>query len=294
MAETDIFNPTNWTAAGLIFNPNPSSGFTRKMGANRQLTRPRLGIYPTRDIENGGHIFQLGWINTDLTIAERIVQFYHNFKDGYFTLIDQDWNQRQYVGRFMNEPEGGHTANGKWTYQGIQFEEMPRARMLVYPSLALYGHPLNVADDYLSPRAALVQGAWAIQVSPLAPGGSTTSTPSALEAIDVTPAAGDYAATAYTGFGFEMNLRCGAAMGKVTVYLDLVGIVVGLDLSNGTYVSVATGVTVTPTSVSGVLSYVTVAFTNVWLDLHRVMIQYVGASAAGGVSITFPQLTYAY
>ena len=301
MAETDIFNPTNWVAAGLPFNPNPSYGFTRKMGANRQVTRPRLGLYPSRDSMNGGHIFSLAWLNTDITTAQRVIAFYHQSKHGYFTLIDQDWNQRQYVGRFMTEPELGHPANGKYSFQGVVFEEMPQARMLTYPSLALYGHTLYVVDDYLNPLVALMQGTWATQVSALAPAGSTAQMPSALEAIDVAPVVGDWAQTGYVGFGFQMIFRLAATLGVINLYLDDVQIVGQLDLSNGTY-TVAAGPTVTVTAASGgTPATVTVTYINVPLDQHRVKVAVVGASgggvvasAGGGTSIIYPALEYIY
>jgi hypothetical protein len=299
MAETDIFNPTNWTAAGLVFNPNPSYGFTRKMGANRQLARPRFGIFPSRDIMNGGHIFSLSWLNTDITTAERIIAFYHDFKDGYFTIIDQDWNQRQYVGRFMTEPENAHPANGKYTFQGITFEEMPQARMLSYPTAALYGHPLNVVDDYLNPRVSMMQGAWTIQVSPLASmfmPVPSLSTPSALEAFDALGTAGDWAATAYVGFGFQMMFRLAPTLGVINLLLDGNPVVTGLDLSNGTAAGLA-GATLAVTAavpVAELPAFVTVTMTGVPLDIHRIQVTAIGPSVAGGVSILFPQVTYIY
>jgi hypothetical protein len=306
MAETDIFNPLDWQAAGFAFNPNPSYGFERKMGANRQVQRPRLGIYPTRDVMNGGHIFSLAWINTDFTTAMRVVQFYHDFKDGYFTLIDPDWNQRQYVGKFMTEPNVGHPANAKYTFQGVVFEEMPEARMLVYPSLELYGHPINVVDDWLNPRVALMQGNWVIQVSPSAPGGSTLSTPSACEAYDAAGTAGDYAQVGYTGWGFQMTFRTAAGLGKVDISLDGALLLSGLDLSTGavtggtfafsTRANSLAALAVPAPILSGfsVSPSVTVSFPSVPLDMHVVTVTAAGAGAGGGSSIIFPQLVYSY
>jgi hypothetical protein len=317
MAETDILNPVQGYWAQLGGNPTWNYDYTRKKANNKQEQSVRLGYPISRDIMNAGHAFTWNWINRPLAVVNRVEQFYCSFKDGYFTVIDWDNGERQFVGRFLDTPNTREVDNGLWTIQGLAFQERPRCRMLVYPSdFTDWGHPLNVVDDDLNPRVALMQGTWAIQVSPLAPGGSTTSTPSALEAIDVTPAAGDYAATSYVGFGFQMTLRAGAAMGKVTVYLDGVGIAVALDLSNGTFTSLAAGVELTAitSSFGGTTAGFTLTgpslpysapsgstlvgfalqFTDVFLDIHRVMIQYVGASTAGGVSITFPQLTYIY
>ncbi len=296
MAETDIFNPTNWQALGFAFNPNPSYGFTRKMGANRQVQRPRFGIYPSRDVLNGGHVFSLSWLNTDITTAERISSFYHNFKAGYFTLIDQDYNGRQYVGRFMTEPEISHPANSKYTIQGVVFEEMPRARMLQYPTnFAVDGHPLFVVDDYINPLAALMQGGWVTQISPLvaATGSSSSITPAAIEAYNQTAAVGDWAATGYVGFGFQMVFRIAANLGVVHILLDNNYIVEGLDLSTGNATQlIGDTLTLTP-SVGSVPAYVTLSEIAV-LDAHVVKVVYAANSTGGGTGMIFPPLTYIY
>lgn len=304
MAETDIFNPTNWQALGYPFNPNPSYGFERRMGANKQAQRPRLGLWVERDVMNGGHIFGLNWINTDVTVAERLIEFYHGFKAGYFTLIDQDWFGRQYVGRFMAQPNIVHTANAKYTCMGLLFEEMPQARMLTYPGLQ-FGHPLNVVDDYLNPLAALMQGTWTIQISPLAAATFTTaptlSTPAALEAIDLIAAVGDWAQTAYVGFGFQVVFRLSNTLGSVNVSLDGAVLVTGLDLSSGTATATAAGTTLAVTAAAGgVPAFATLASTSVPLDMHYVTViaagPSTGSTAAGAStwSIVFPQVTYIY
>ena len=123
MAESDILNPLDWPAAGLTWNPNPSYATSRKASPNRQIQRPRMGPWNTRDILNGGHVFSMSWIGTDLTTKQRIDQFYHSFKGGYFTYIDVDSGGRHFVGRFTSEPEAAETANGKWNIQGVTFEE---------------------------------------------------------------------------------------------------------------------------------------------------------------------------
>ena len=309
MAETDIFNPTNWTAAGLTFNPNPSYGFTRKMGSNRQIARPRMGIYPERDVMNGGHVFSLMWVGTDLSTMQRINSFYHAFKAGYFTLIDQDNEGRHYVGRFMTEPEPSHPANGKYTLQGVVFEEMPRARMLQYPSnFVIDGHTINVVDDYLKPRVAMMQGAWTIQLSPTAPAGSTPQQPALLEAFDAIAAIGDWAQVEYVGFGFFMVFRLDPSLGTVNIFLDGNLIVQSLDLASGNNALLAGGLgasCIPTSSYGGVVGTsggaaidVILTVPNVSLDVHRVKVQAVGpnSSAASGspYAIIFPQLTYIY
>ena len=292
MAETDIFNPANWQAAGLAFNPNPSYGFSRRMGANRQVTRPRLGRYPSRDTENGGHVFSLGWVNTDQTTTDRIEAFYHNFKDGYFTLIDQDWNGRHYVGRFTSEPTPVHTANGKWTVQGVTFEEMPQARMLVYPSLALYGHMVNVVDDWLYPRIALMQGGWVTQPAPVAPflapagfaGGANV--PASYEAYNANALLNDWVQYGYTGFGFQLAFRLAPTFGAVDIYLDGVRLVEALDLSNGgsTPVNVLGPQAQIEVSGTQLASFAVVTCVNCPLDMHLVKIIATGVGAGNTTS----------
>jgi hypothetical protein len=94
--------------------------------------------------------------------------------------------------------------------------------------------------------------------------------------------------------------RLGANLGTVNVLLDGNPVATGLDLSNGAATSLATGVTtsiVTGAFYPGYYysgSVCTLTFQNVPLDLHTVAIYYASASVAGGVSIIFPQLTFAY
>ncbi len=295
MAETDILNPLNWHALGFAFNPNPSYGFSRRMSNNRSMQRPRLGPWITRDIANAGHIFPLSWINTDITTAQRVVKFYHDFKNGYFTFINPDWSNRQFVGRFTAEPEVIGTANGKWTIHGAQFEEIPTARMVVYPyDFANDGHPINVVDDFFpggvpNPLVALMQGTWVTHLNPTL-GAPSATDPTAYEAFNVTPAAGDWAQTQYTGWGFQMVLRLANTLGAVHVLLDGVQILTSLDLSSGA--AAATTGLAALTVAAGVS--VTVTALNVPLDMHRVKLVYAGPSAAAGVSILYPALEYIY
>jgi hypothetical protein len=301
MAETDILNPVQGFWAALGGNPTWNYDYTRKKANNKQEQTARLGYPTSRDITNAGHAFTWNWINRPLSVIERVENFYSDFKDGYFTVIDWDNGERQFVGRFLDTPNTKEVENGLWTIQGLAFQERPRSRMLVYPGdFTNWGHPLNVADDDLNPRVALMQGTWLIQPIPIS-STFTASMPATLEAIDVTPAAGDWAQTAYVGFGFQFVFRLAANLGTITISLDGTAIAT-LDLSNGTATGVASGVTAVVTNggnypnpgfyYSG--SFCTLTFQNVQLDMHYVTIAYAGASAAGGVSIIFPQLTYIY
>jgi hypothetical protein len=299
MAETDILNPPGWqvTVNGGM-NPNPSYGFSRKPGANRQQQRPRLGPFFSRDVGNGGHVFPLVWVGTDLATAQRVTKFYHDFKHGYFTFINPDWGGRHFVGTFTSEPATIETGNGKWTIQDATFEEVPTARMLQYPNdWANDGHPINVVDDYFpqgspAPRVALMQGAWVLQLDPRISGASATD-PKAYEAFNAVPSGGDWAQMQYTGWGFQMTFRMANTLGKIHIALDGVEIVTALDLSAGT-ASATTAVASIAVSAFGSFSSVTVTAVSVPLDIHLVMVTYAGAGAAAGVSILFPALEYIY
>lgn len=302
MAETNILNPIDWQAQGMLFNPNPSYGFSRKMSNNRLLQRPRLGPFITRDVGNAGHVFPLSWVNTDLTTAQRVVKFYHDFKGGYFTFINPDWGSRHFVGRFTSEPEAVQTANGKWTIQGCLFEEVPTARMLAYPSDWINdGHTIYVVDDFFvnggfRPTVALMQGGWlAISSSPL---GLSSVDPSSYiwQSAGV---AGTWAQMQYTGWGFKMTFPINVTngfFGNLNVYLDAVMIVQDLDLSTGIATGGSANIALSISLKQGttIPQYVTLTVTNVPLDIHLVKVAYAGPGSSGGTAIVFPPLTYMY
>ena len=271
MAETDILNPLDWREQGLGFNPNPSYGFSRKMSANREMQKPRLGAPYSRDTANGGHILTMQWIGVPYEIARRVRNFYHDFKDGYFTYIDVDGGGRHYVGRFTSEPEEPHTANGKWSIQGVTFEEIPQARMLEYPAdFDNDSHPLYVLDDALNPRVACMQGTWTQRIRPSAAGASVND-PSAYALYNDFPAAGDWAQVEYVGWGFQQVFDLSANGGLVHLLLDGTQIVTGLNLATGAAAASALGVSVVPNSPQ-LPTLVAVTFTDVPLDAHRLKV----------------------
>jgi hypothetical protein len=287
MAETDILNPTNWQTT-LDFNPNPSYGFSRKEGSNRQLQRPRMGTFITRDVVNGGNVFSLQWIGIPLSIVQRIKQLYHSYKNGYLTLIDVDAGGRNYVGRFTNEPEANHTANGKYNIQGLIFEEVPLARMLQYPNDWTNGHTINVLDDFLNPLVAFMQGTWITQISPVAPAGSAANDPSVYECYNAAAVSGDAAQIGYVGWGFQMTLRLAAGLGLCCIYLDGAELVTDLNLTTGAYAAIAAPATLVVTETS-----VQLTATNVPLNLHRLGLV-VSASNTGPTHMIFPPVTFIY
>ena len=167
MAETDILNPVQGFSDELGFNPNWSYGSPRRTTSNTAATKARLGLPFSRDVMNQGYAFELYFIDNPWAAIQRIVWFYNTFKNGYFTIIDWDGGGRHHVGRFTSAPNAQETANGKYTIQGLLFEETPTARMLMYPwDWANWSHPIYAIDDYLNPRVAYV-GPWVAQVSPL-------------------------------------------------------------------------------------------------------------------------------
>ncbi len=292
MAETDILNPADWVGAGLDFNPNPSYSSPLVPGDNSQTQRARMGAPYTREVSNFGHTFTLQWIGTSPSIKDRVVKFFHDFKSGYFTYIDIDGNGRQYVGRFTSRPNPSQAAHGKWNIQGLTFEEMPQARMLVYPSdFSIYGHPINVVDDWLGLRVAAMVGSWAAQP---VPGATSVTDPTQFEVFNAAGAVGDWAQVQYVGWGFQLVFRTAPTLGKVDIYLDGIVLVPGLDLSNGISIAgVAVTAPATVTLTTGSL-FITVTAANVPLDIHRVKVYASGAGAGSGTSILFPQLRYIY
>jgi hypothetical protein len=297
MAETDILNPVQGYWPELGGNPTWDYDYNRKKGNNAQRKMPRLGPWISRDIANAGHSFTWNWNNRPLAVIQRLERFYDDFKNGYFTLIDWDNGGRHYVGCFTEPPNVKQLGHLMFSVQGLSFQERPRSRMLKYPNdFTVSGHPLNVVDDDLNPRVALMEGAWVLQASPLAGAGASANDPKTFEAFNAEPAVGDWAQTQYTGWGFQMNLRLANTLGTVNIFLDGVEIVTNLDLSNGTsaFVNAGAGLQVNPPALPTLPRTVTVIAVNVQLDQHRVKIVASTPSASGGTSVVYPALEYIY
>ncbi len=160
MAETDILNPSRGFDETLGFNANWSYGTPRQTAANTVFAKARLGSPFARDVANQGYAFELYFIDKPYAAVQRLVQFYQQFKNGYFTLIDWDGGGRHHVGRFTTAPNPQQTQNGKYTVQRLIFEEVPTARMVQYPNdWDASSHFIYVVDDFLNPRAGF-QGSW--------------------------------------------------------------------------------------------------------------------------------------
>jgi hypothetical protein len=289
MAESDILNPVQGFWRDLNDNPNPSYGYTRKSASNSALAKTRLGAPYTRETMNQGFAFEFTYVDRPWSTILRLKHFYEAFKGGYFTYIDYDGGGRHHVGRFTSPVNGMQTANGKYTVQGLVFEEIPRARMIDYPAnFTDWGRTICVVDDFLNTAVATYQltpGSWVTQLNP-AIGGATANKPIDYELYSATPnwtvAPYDWAQIQYVGWGFKMKFRIGSGMGKVSLYIDgtFSG---GLDLSNSTAGSL-------PSTMSFVGG--TLIATQMPLDMHRIQIQTAGAGIVGGGSaINFPPVT---
>ncbi len=273
MAETDILNPVQGYWPVLGDNPNWSYGWTRRSSQNGVLARTRLGAWYSRETLNAGYVFDLNWINRPWATVMRLKQFQEAFQNGYFTLIDYDGGGRHHVGRFTSPANGVETANGKYTVQGLVFEEIPRCRMLQYPSdFVSSSHTIYAIDDFLFPRVATSGAGWLAAPVPLMAGAVTT--PSGFEWLDATPVAGDFAQVEYVGWGFQMKFRTSPLLGLCDVYVDGVLWLQALDLSSGTAAEIntstngVTGAVFAPSPFAGGV----VSKIDLPLDKHRVKV----------------------
>jgi hypothetical protein len=297
MAETDILNPTRGYWPDLNDNPNPSYGYTRKSANNSALAKARMGAPYTRETMSQGFAFEFNYVARPWSTILRLKHFYEQFKGGYFTYIDWDGGGRHHVGRFTSPVNGMETSNGKYTVQGLLFEEMAQARMVEYPAdFANWSRTVNVLDDYLNPAVAnfsTIANAWITQLNPVLVGPSATD-PSAYEIYNATPTFGvtsDWAQIQYVGWGFQMQFRTGTGLGLIALFVD--GVYLGwyIDLSTG--LRVADGSGFLPALGPG-MTFAGGVFTsvNMPLDSHRVQVMAQGVGSLGaGSAVAFPAVT---
>jgi hypothetical protein len=260
MPATDILNPSStWTEA-LQDSMNPNYGFTRKR-ASTQLKKKAVGGIPwTRETQNTGHVFTFSWLQRSEACAQRLKQYYEQYEDGFFTIIDwDDPTQRQYVGRFTSEVAPIETGNGRYDVQNVTFEEMPQVPMVSYPSnwnddSVFFGVNNDFGDQKLA-----TQGAWTESTLGAAPsitlgGFARTTLPLAVMNNPGTNA-GDWATYEYRGYGFQLWLVTGPAQGKCDVYLD------GVNLT-----------TVDCYSASSAAAAMVYQFTDAMLDIHDLQV----------------------
>jgi hypothetical protein len=293
LAETDILNPVQAWSEEFGDNPNWSYGWIRKTASNKKLAQPRLGRRYSREVMNAGYSGSLNWIDRPYATVLRLKQFYEQFQGGYFTLINWDGGGRHHVGNFITGPNEVETANGKWTIQGLVFQECAQARMLQYPSdFGCSSHTVYAVDDYLTaavatynPFTSLAHPGWHIQQTPLAVAtGVSTNAPSSYEMLSISPIAGDYAQVEYVGWGFKLVFRTGAGLGQFGLYLDG-SLLLTLDQSTG--LQVGSGLPAGVTVAAGIVTALQVP-----LDKHRVKMVALAVAGAmgGGFSVAYPPL----
>jgi hypothetical protein len=228
MPETDILNPTSTWSSDIQDSMNPDYGFTRKR-MSTQLRKKAVGGTPwTRETQNTGHTFSFTWLTRSWACIQRLKQYYEQYEDGYFTIVDHDGGGRHYVGRFTTEVNPVEVGNGMWDAQNVTFEEMPQAPMVSYPSdwdheSILFGVNNDRGDQKLAVQGAWTQGAIAQPAITL--GGLARGTGSALPLPAVAmnnpgTTAGDWATFEYRGYGFKLWLVKGPAQGKCDLYVD--------------------------------------------------------------------------
>jgi hypothetical protein len=313
MAEHNILNPEKGFNAELGFNPSWSYATPIDVANNMSYAKPRYGAPIPRESADAGHSFDMTFVDCSWAKVQRIKRFYEQFKRGYFTIIDWDGGGRHYVGRFTAPPKAQHTANLKWTIQGLTFEEIQGARMLRYPSDwfndSVYIYAVSDADagnsaanPQISCSTPYTVG-WVLQQTPLAvAAGKSIYDPSSWEMIwwaaDGNPT--EIAQAQYVGYGFRQTFRLGSAMGQLDLYLDGILIVEQLDLYSGTALAAGPNgglavrnppVAVQAAGAAGVGS-VMVTVTNLPLGAHRVKVVPCATknAASTGYAVVYPAL----
>jgi hypothetical protein len=228
MPETDILNPTSTWSSDIQDSMNPDYGFTRKR-MSTQLRKKAVGGTPwTRETQNTGHTFSFTWLTRSWACIQRLKQYYEQYEDGYFTIVDHDGGGRHYVGRFTSEVNPVEVGNDMWDAQNVTFEEMPQAPMVSYPSdwdheSILFGIVNDRGDQKLATQGAWTQGA--IAQAAITLGGILRGTGGTIPLPGVVmnnpgTNAGDWATFEYRGYGFQLWLVKGPAQGKCDLYID--------------------------------------------------------------------------
>lgn len=225
MPETDILNPIKGWDSTLGDSINPSYGFTRKRGSTLLRKKAVGGTPLTRETQNTGHNFNLGWTGRTWACVQRLKWYYEQYEDGFFTIIDWDGGGRHYVGHFTSEPQEVHTAHNKWDVNAT-FEEIPKAPMVEYPSdWAHEAIAFFITNDYKDQKLA-TNGTWT-QTAHTSVTGSQGTEHVSLSTVGTSYTTMDNAGTAlewaqyeYRGYGFRLYMLQGPEYGKVDVYVD--------------------------------------------------------------------------
>jgi hypothetical protein len=256
MPHTDILNPTPGWDPDLGDSMNPNFGFTRKRPSARSTKKPAGGIPFTREMQNTGHTFEFSWLGRTWPCVRRLKQYFEQYEDGFFTIIDHDGGGRHYVGRFVTEVNPIAVANAKWDVQNVVFEEIPRVPMLEYPSDWEDDAVVHFVENDFGDQKLATDGTW-------------VSTPRSIDGVgrvtmDNAGNVGEWAQYEYRGYGFRLYLMKGPTFGTCDVYLDGV-----LQASPNMH------------SVTDDGPVIALSLANVSLDIHRVKVV---ARAAAGVS----------
>lgn len=269
MPETSILNRTAAWDDDIQDSMTPDYGFEADRESTRAVAKPAGGRPWSVETSNTGHTFQLSWISRSFKCVQRLKQFYEQYEDGFFTIIDHDGGGRHYVGHFVGKFARVQTGNDRYDVQGLTFEEIPSVPMIEYPSDwegdAVALRPL---DDYTDQMLSL-SGVWAQQQQ--------------TDEDDVTVAilyndgtsAGAWATYEYRGYGFRLYMLQGPSSGQVQVLLD--GVSLGtVDLYSA--VNLGPQIVIERGAVS--------------LDLHRLKVVVLGTknAASSSASVTWCML----
>jgi hypothetical protein len=211
MPETDIINATPTDPL------NPDYGWQKKRPVTHLVGKANAGPSYVREITDVGHQFALNWGTTvdsqkSSTDIQRLKWYYEQYRDGFFTLVDQEGNGRNYVGRFVTPVEPIPVGHNRWAAQNVLFEEVPGAPMVSYPSdwtnESIWRYTLN---DFGEMQPAVDDPAsWSLDETSESAGGWELSSV-------VTSA---YAQLCYVGWGCQVWAPKASDRGIAEVFLD--------------------------------------------------------------------------
>lgn len=269
MPETVILNETADWDDDIQDSTTPDYGFEQDRESTRAVAKPAGGRPWSIETSNSGHVFQLSWIGRSFKCTQRIKQFFEQYEDGFFTIIDHDGGGRHYVGHFTGRFPRVQRGNDLYDLRGLMFEEIPGVPMIEYPSdWDRDAVALRPVCDYGDLNLA-VSGIWAQRQQVDASGVSVTTL------YNDGTNAGAWATYEYRGYGFRLYMQQGPACGKVQVLLD------GVDLG-----------TVDLYAAQNLGPQIVFERGTVSLDLHRVKVVVLGTKngASSSASATWCML----
>jgi hypothetical protein len=212
VSEKAILNPSADWDEYLEDSPTPDYGFQRDRNSTLAIAKAPGGSPYSREVANTGHTHSLSWIGLSNKCVRYIKQFYEQYEDDFFTIIDHDGGGRHYVGRFTGNWSDVETANDKYNIQNLTFEEVPSAPMLIYP--------FNWDRDSIVLRPFDGWGRSKVWLSGIWTTGSLGSNPAVTVITNSGSDSSSFATVEYRGYGFRLYLRKGPAQGRVQVSID--------------------------------------------------------------------------